>query len=91
MPEHFLLKNTINLPPEAILRSNQATKKSVYLTKTASAPGDDDDYNSSINTTYGWTNSFLTKSFAAPGDDDDYDSAMLLTNGWNGFFCKTKT
>lgn len=89
MPEHFLLKNTINLPNEAILRSSQVTKNLTYLTKSAAAPGDDDDYPSSLNIASGWNSSFLTKTFAAPGDDDDYDSAMYLS-GWNAFVEKTK-
>ena len=91
MPEHFLLKNTTNLPKEAILQSSKKPNNLTYLTKTAAAPGDDDDYSSSMNVTSGWNSSFLTKTCAAPGDDDDYNSAMHLTNGWNAFFVnKTK-
>ena len=90
MSEHFLLKNTIPLPDEALLRSPQLSANSPYLTKTAAAPGDDDDYHSAMNTISGWTNSFLTKTKAAPGDDDDYHSAMNTISGWtNSFLTKT--
>lgn len=90
MPEHFLLQNTFKLPNEAILRSTQLSEGSMYLTKTAAAPGDDDDHDSPMNITSGWNNSFLTKTKAAPGDDDDYHSPMNIISGWdNSFLTKT--
>lgn len=86
MPEHFLLKNIIPLPEEALIRSTQLSEDSLYLTKSAGAPGDDDDYHSAMNIINGWNNTFLTKTFAAPGDDDDYHSAMNIISGWNDSF-----
>lgn len=86
MPEHFLLKNTISLPEEALLRSHKLPKDSLYLTKSAASPGDDDDYPSATNIINGWNNSFLTKTDAAPGDDDDYCSATNIINGWTNSF-----
>lgn len=90
MPEHYLLKNTVPLPKEALLRSPQLSADSHYLTKSAAAPGDDDDYHSATNVISGWNNSFLTKTIAAPGDDDDYYSATNVISGWNNSFL-TKT
>ena len=86
MPEHFLLKNTIPLPEEALLRSTKLSADSLYLTKSAAAPGDDDNYHSAMDVTNAWNSSFLTKTYAAPGDDDDYPSAMNIRSGWNTSF-----
>ena len=78
MPEHFLIKNSISLPEEALLRSIQMPRDLICLSN-------DEDCNSSI-TVRGRNNYFLTKTFAAPGDDDDYDSAMSSISGWNNSF-----
>jgi hypothetical protein len=55
MSEHFLLKNLETLPKEAILRSNKVSKNLAYLTKSAAAPGDDDDYDSAMHLINGWS------------------------------------
>lgn len=55
MSEHFLLKNLKTLPKEAILRSNKVPKNLAYLTKSAAAPGDDDDYDSAMRVLNGWS------------------------------------
>lgn len=88
MAEHFLLKNTVRLPDEAIIRSNQAVmpRESPYITKTFAAPGDDDDYESAIQVINGWNNSFATKTNAAPGDDDDYGGMSKVWSGWESHF-----
>jgi len=86
MPEHFLLKNTIPLPDDALIRSTKLSEDSLYLTKSAGAPGDNDDPHSAVNILNGWNNTFLTKTCAAPGDDDDYHSAMNIISGWNNSF-----
>ena len=85
MPEHFLIKNVISLPEEALLRSTQMPERLICSSKSIATPSDDDDCNSSM-TIYGRNNSFLTKTFAAPGDDDDYHSAMNSISGWNNSF-----
>lgn len=83
MPEHFLLKNAIPLPQEALIRSNQSPNDLLYLTKTAGRrAGDDDDYYSSMNLVSGWNNSFLTKTLSAPGDDDDYSGITSVWASW---------
>lgn len=62
-PEHFLLKHAVSIPniSEADLRSIRIPINSSYMTKTCPNHGEDDDsFESSINATCGWSNSFLT-------------------------------
>lgn len=63
-PEHFLLKHAISIPDisEANLSPIRIPINSSYMTKTCPYAGgeDDDSFESPINATCGWNNSFLT-------------------------------